>query len=673
MSRCAVALTVCLSVALTAGCEVAPRRLGEQCDLNSDCTEPLVCRIGRCRRECATVRDCPPGQLCVPSQGLGICLLDDEARCTLSSDCPSPLVCLQGRCANECVGDRDCAAGAVCEIGAEGFGSCRDISAEERECARDSDCPDDRYCIAGRCGPGCLTDRDCPLGTFCRAGHCERHDAGALPSDAGQPDAGAGDAGPTDAGEHDAGAPDAGDIVGEPDAGRLPVDVCDVPGDCWAPDVLTADCVENRCVVTACEEHRGDCNGTFLDGCEVDHRSDPLHCGECNRSCGVHGLCAAAVCDGYASLDLGFHTTCMVRERGIALCTGRNDWGQLGLGFATAGTAEWGDPEPALRVSDARSVAAGYFTTCAVHADGSVSCWGRGDFGQIGDGRFTSRHAPVRVSSAPGLPDPAVDPVLQVAVAGDGHVTCARTASGSAYCWGFNSRGSVGDPTQLASAVSTPTLVVGLDEVVDISTGQETACAVRAGGEVLCWGSDMYGMLGDGPGSPDACGTQPCARTPTLVFGITDATQVSVGWHSACARHADGGVSCWGHNFAGALGVGSAVSTSDVPLRVDIADVAEVDVAYHVCARHADGRGSCWGENWDGQLGDGTFTDRFEPVEVLDLDTATHVSTEQGTSCARRSDGGPVCWGGWANILQWGAEGAMGPFTRATALTTFYP
>lgn len=34
---------------------------GSECELTSDCDAPLVCRIGRCRRECATSRDCAAG------------------------------------------------------------------------------------------------------------------------------------------------------------------------------------------------------------------------------------------------------------------------------------------------------------------------------------------------------------------------------------------------------------------------------------------------------------------------------------------------------------------------------------------------------------------------------------------------------------------------------------
>lgn len=45
------------------------------------------------------------------------------------------------------------------------------------------------------------------------------------------------------------------------------------------------------------------------------------------------------------------------------------------------------------------ALAAGDFHTCALEADGRVACWGRGERGQLGDGRKTDSAAPVLVIS----------------------------------------------------------------------------------------------------------------------------------------------------------------------------------------------------------------------------------------------------------------------------------
>ncbi|MGE5181606.1 MAG: hypothetical protein ACM31C_06075 [Acidobacteriota bacterium] len=45
----------------------------------------------------------------------------------------------------------------------------------------------------------------------------------------------------------------------------------------------------------------------------------------------------------------------------------------------------------------ATEIAIGYDHACALLADDTIWCWGRGDLGQLGDGKMTSSLAPVRV------------------------------------------------------------------------------------------------------------------------------------------------------------------------------------------------------------------------------------------------------------------------------------
>ena len=48
-------------------------------------------------------------------------------------------------------------------------------------------------------------------------------------------------------------------------------------------------------------------------------------------------------------------------------------------------------------ISTATAVAAGDSYTCALISDTSAACWGRNDFGQLGDGTTHSRPTPVPV------------------------------------------------------------------------------------------------------------------------------------------------------------------------------------------------------------------------------------------------------------------------------------
>ncbi len=110
---------------------------------------------------------------------------------------------------------------------------------------------------------------------------------------------------------------------------------------------------------------------------------------------------------------------------------------------------------------------------------------------------------PVQVS---GLTD-----VVQL-TAGD-YFACATKADGTAWCWGDNSFGSLGNGTTVNSNV--PVQVSGLTNVVGVACGDEHVCAALADGTFACWG----GNNNDGLGSPTTtrCPQGPCSTTPLPV------------------------------------------------------------------------------------------------------------------------------------------------------------
>ena len=95
-------------------------------------------------------------------------------------------------------------------------------------------------------------------------------------------------------------------------------------------------------------------------------------------------------------------------------------------------------------------ISAGERHTCARLRSGQVRCWGRNEFGQLGDGSTLDKSTPVAVA---GVTD-----AVEIA-AGGGH-SCARLSTGELTCWGFNRSGQLGDGTTMDSA--TPVLVKGL-------------------------------------------------------------------------------------------------------------------------------------------------------------------------------------------------------------------
>jgi alpha-tubulin suppressor-like RCC1 family protein len=73
---------------------------------------------------------------------------------------------------------------------------------------------------------------------------------------------------------------------------------------------------------------------------------------------------------------------------------------------------------------------------------------------------------------------------------------CGLTATGAAYCWGFNFTGQLGDGT--TTDRHTPTPVAGGLTFASLALGVNHTCGVTTAGDLYCWGSNAFGQLGDG-------------------------------------------------------------------------------------------------------------------------------------------------------------------------------
>jgi hypothetical protein len=138
---------------------------------------------------------------------------------------------------------------------------------------------------------------------------------------------------------------------------------------------------------------------------------------------------------------------------------------------------------------------------------------------------------------------------------------------GTVLAWGVNAAGQLGDGTT-NSPPSTPqatTTVAGLTDAVALGTGSQHACAVRKNGQVVCWGKNDRGQLGDG--------TTKDARAPVAVQGLPRARALTSCAYGdcdvTCALVTGGAVYCWGANDFGQLGQGGAGrAQSSVPVRI---------------------------------------------------------------------------------------------------------
>ena len=129
-------------------------------------------------------------------------------------------------------------------------------------------------------------------------------------------------------------------------------------------------------------------------------------------------------------------------------------------------------------------VVAGSSHTCALTSTGSAYCWGANGEGQLGDGTRLVRFTPVAVDQ------PAAFVSL---TAGTAH-TCGLTAGGVAYCWGSNVDGQLGDGTTATRLV--PNEVAGGSRFASLTAGPDHTCGLTDEQRALCWGNDDIGQVG---------------------------------------------------------------------------------------------------------------------------------------------------------------------------------
>lgn len=307
---------------------------------------------------------------------------------------------------------------------------------------------------------------------------------------------------------------------------------------------------------------------------------------------------------GVLAVAAGGHTSCAISAEGRAFCWGRGVNGQIGDGDATD---RWTPTAVEGLGDDVQAMTLGEAHVCALNRQRRVYCWGANGYGQIGDSSTTQRNLPVLVQ---GL----IGGTLSMA-AGRLH-TCAASADGAAYCWGWNGWGQIGDGSTADRWVRTP--VTGLEEgVTEVAAGHGHSCAATAS-RLYCWGDNSQGQLGDGSNDGRALAA-PVRRMGSGVHGLTagGAEPWYLGGHS-CALTAAGRAYCWGRNAEGQVGDRSFTNRN---LRRRVSRFADgvlkiVAGGFHSCALTGGGRVFCWGNNTYGQLGDGTTTQRSLPGAV---------------------------------------------------------
>lgn len=268
------------------------------------------------------------------------------------------------------------------------------------------------------------------------------------------------------------------------------------------------------------------------------------------------------------AISAGSSHTCAVISDGTIRCWGRNLFGQLGNG----GNLNSSTPVAVSGITTATAIASGGSHTCARLSDGNVRCWGSHSLDQLGNtGLITgsSSSTPVTVS---GLAN-------AVSIEAGTNHTCAVINTGIVSCWGDNIAGQLGGfwtleatiPLSFRTTSETPISVSGISGAAGAAAGFVHSCAVLSTGSLFCWGDNSNGQLGFptnvGFVPPGSGASTTATIVPVQAGSITTAVEVTAGLFHSCARLSNNRVLCWGLNTSGQLGIGD-ISATPFPTEV---------------------------------------------------------------------------------------------------------
>ena len=275
-------------------------------------------------------------------------------------------------------------------------------------------------------------------------------------------------------------------------------------------------------------------------------------------------------------------------------------------------------------------VAMGESHTCVLSTGGSVYCWGSNSAGQLGrePSSVSFSAAPVKIN----VPDARV---TQISV-GMNH-TCALSATGTAYCWGFNYSGQLGiDSTMRYMAV--PSAVVGGLKFSSVSAGAYSTCGLTAAGTAYCWGSNSTGQLGAKVGYS--------SLVPAEVIGGWTFEKISVGEVAlTCGIESSGRILCWGNS-----------SSTNGPVELNLySETFSGSVmgigAWHVCLIRESVNLRCYSNSSNDLVGVGSNSAGMGLSKGTLAEQLSVIALGLNETCGLTTAGKAYCWGSLPELV----------------------
>lgn len=244
----------------------------------------------------------------------------------------------------------------------------------------------------------------------------------------------------------------------------------------------------------------------------------------------------------WCDISAGSNSIVAIRKNGTGWSWGINTNGQLGDNTVVSKSS------PVAIVggfTDWCKMSGGTNSAVGLRKNGSIWSWGVNSVGQLGDGTTVNKSSPISIVG--GFVD-----WCNIST-GVNHVLSIRT-NGTLWSWGGNANGRLGDGTTISK--SSPVSVIGgFTDWWKISAGQGHSLAIRQDGTAWTWGLNASGQLGDGTAVSNA-------SPVSVIGGFTDWCDINGGLCTSAGIRTDGTAWTWGSNTFGKLGDGTTVNKS---------------------------------------------------------------------------------------------------------------
>lgn len=237
-----------------------------------------------------------------------------------------------------------------------------------------------------------------------------------------------------------------------------------------------------------------------------------------------------------AKLSFGESHVAVLHADGSVTTWGAGSFGRLGNGSESSSF----DTFQNVPILDVVDVVCGQYHCLVLKRDGTLWTWGMNASGSLGIARLPDRSlVPVQVDSIP--------PIAKISVGwseseGPSHTT-VLDRSGSVWTWGYNAHGALGNGTTAVGRV--PRKLTSMPPIADVASGAGFSCALDSAGRVWIWGTNGRYEMGVDVGK--------FSTTPRLVGGLATVTDVHTGDFHTMVRTKDNGWWGWGWNAYGQI------------------------------------------------------------------------------------------------------------------------